>query len=153
MDLSAGWFAETLAFAQAAHAGQIDKGGHPYADHVERVARRVAEMFPDATREQVQAALLHDVIEDTDVTVDELQARFGPRVAAIVAALTKPLGAVYTDYISNLAASGDIDAVRVKLADNLDNSDPARAHPDQARMVGERYAPARAVLEAALAGS
>ena len=153
IDIAADWFLDTLAFAKAAHAGQVDKAGQPYIEHVKRVALRLIAMFPDVTPEQVQAALLHDVVEDTPATLEEVQSRFGAEVAATVAALTKPPGAVYADYIATLAATGHVDALRVKLADNLDNSDPIRVHLQQKQMVRERYAPARAVLKAALARS
>ena len=58
----------------------------------------------------------------------------------------------YLDWIGRIAASGNVTAIRVKLADNLDNSDPARvaALPAGPRMVAEKYAPARAILEQAL---
>ncbi len=151
IDFGAEWFVQTLAFARAAHVGQVDKAGRPYVEHVERVARRLVQLFPDATREQVQAALLHDVIEDTTTTLHDVRVLFGTHVAAIVAALTKPPGRVYADYIADLVASGNVDALRVKLADNLENSDPNRPHPNQGRMIRERYAPARALLELALA--
>jgi (p)ppGpp synthase/HD superfamily hydrolase len=60
------WYRNTLALARRLHAGQAAKGGQPYIEHVERVARILVERFPDATPEQVQAALLHDVLEDCD---------------------------------------------------------------------------------------
>jgi hypothetical protein len=59
------WYRNTLALARRLHAGQADKGGQPYIEHVERVARILVERFPDATPEQVHAALLHDVLEDS----------------------------------------------------------------------------------------
>jgi (p)ppGpp synthase/HD superfamily hydrolase len=145
------WYRETLALAQRLHAGQVDKGGRPYVEHVERVARRLVEMFPDATREQIQAALLHDALEDCDTTPVRLVLDgIEPEVVEIVERLTRPADLPYLTWIEQLAASGDIDAIRVKLADNLDNSDPAREHPDQERMMRARYLPARAILEAAL---
>lgn len=59
----------------------------------------------------------------------------------------------YLDWIERIAASGNVTAIRVKLADNLDNSDPVRVAALAAgpRMVAERYAPARSILERALA--
>lgn len=152
----AAWFRETLEFAKAVHHGQVDKAGVPYWMHVERVARRLAERFPDATKAQVQAALLHDAIEDAGVTAEDLRVA-GIEEEAIsaiqlVSRNMDPAG-TYLDWIERIAASGNVTAIRVKLADNLDNSDPVRVAALAAgpRMVAERYAPARSILERALA--
>ena len=77
-------------FAAEAHADQRRKGaaGRPYINHPLAVARIVAEVTEDA--EVIAAALLHDVLEDTDVTAADLQARFGARVAGLVDELTDP---------------------------------------------------------------
>jgi (p)ppGpp synthase/HD superfamily hydrolase len=76
-----------LSFARRAHAGQIRKGdGTPYIDHPVEVARLLYEQgFGDAV---IAAALLHDVVEDCGVSAPELEERFGPEVAALVATLT-----------------------------------------------------------------
>lgn len=149
------WFQDTLAFAKSLHHGQVDKAGAPYWMHLERVARRLMERFPDATKAQIQAALLHDAIEDAGVTADDLRGA-GIEEEAIAAIQLvswnlNPDGS-YLDWIGRIAASGNVTAIRVKLADNLDNSDPARVAALAAgpRMVAEKYAPARAILEQAL---
>jgi len=146
------WYRDTLALARRLHAGQVDKVGRPKAEHVERVARRLVALFPDATAEQVQAALLHDTLEDCDTTSVRLVLDgIGPEVVELVERLTHQPGTPYLDYIRALAASGDIGAIRVKLADNLDNACPSR--PDfqgRERLMTEKYIPARAILEAAL---
>ena len=145
------WYRDALALARRLHAGQVDKGGRPYIEHVERVARVLVERFPDATPEQVQAALLHDVLEDCDTTPVRLVLDgVEPSVVQIVEHLTRPADLPYLAWIEQLAASGDIGAIRVKLADNLDNGDPTREHPDRDRMMRTRYMPARTILEAAL---
>lgn len=150
------WFRETLEFAKALHHGQLDKAGAPCWMHVERVARRLAERFHDATKAQVQAALLHDAIEDAGVTAQDLRAAGIEEEAIAAIHLVNrnldPAG-TYLDWIERIAASGNVTALRVKLADNLDNSDPDRVAALAAgpRMVAERYAPARAILERALA--
>ncbi|MBP2232525.1 (p)ppGpp synthase/HD superfamily hydrolase [Azospirillum agricola] len=149
------WYRETLALAQRLHDGQTDKAGEPYWRHLERVAQRLVERFPDATKAQVQAALLHDAIEDAGVSAEDLRAA-GIEEEAIVAIqlVSRNLGPAgsYLEWIGRIAASGNVTAIRVKLADNLDNSDPARvaALPAGPRMVAEKYAPARAILERAL---
>ncbi|MDF0601601.1 HD domain-containing protein [Psychromarinibacter sp. C21-152] len=75
------------SFAAEAHAGQMRKGGgRPYINHPLEVAAAVAEDGADA--DIVCAALLHDVVEDTDVAAPEIAARFGDRVAALVDELT-----------------------------------------------------------------
>ena len=142
-------YAAAHALALRWHAGQTDKGGAPYLRHLEQVAANLLARWPDATAAQVQAALLHDVLEDTDCPPEEVEA-IGPDVLAIVRALTKPAGAVYLDYVRALSASGNVSAMRVKLADLQSNCDPARAWPGQAELIDRKYAPARAILEAAL---
>jgi (p)ppGpp synthase/HD superfamily hydrolase len=146
------WYRDTLALARRLHAGQVDKVGQPKAEHVERVARRLIELFPDATPTQVQAALLHDTLEDCDTTSVRLVLDgIEPEVVELVERLTHQPETPYLDYIRALAASGDIRAIRVKLADNLDNADPDRPDfPGRARLMAEKYMPARAILEAAL---
>lgn len=149
------WFRDTLEFARTLHKGQVDKAGAPYWRHLERVAHRLMERFPDATKAQFQAALLHDAIEDAGATADDLRAAGVEEeaIAAIqlVSRNLNPEGS-YLDWIGRIAASGNLTAIRVKLADNLDNSDPARVAAIAAgpRMVAEKYAPARAILERAI---
>lgn len=138
------------AFAAKWHSDQIDKAGRPYMLHLEDVARRLVELFPDVTTEEVQAALLHDVLEDTPCPIGDLERAFGPDVARYVRALTKPAGMAYLDAIRALAASGITPAIRVKLADNLSNSDPTRSFEGSAAMVASKYGPARAIIQHAL---
>lgn len=125
-----------LALAEATHAGQYRKPSaarpehrDPYLIHPMRVALVLLEEVDVREPAAVAAALLHDVVEDSDGRVtDEMIARdFGPEVAAIVAALTKPPHSATVpreqqlhDYHENIAAAPL--AVRaVKLADRLDN--------------------------------
>jgi GTP diphosphokinase / guanosine-3',5'-bis(diphosphate) 3'-diphosphatase len=73
-----------IAIAATAHAGQIDKAGQPYILHPLRI------MLTLATNHDWMAAVLHDVVEDTDVTLDQLVAEgFAPEVLNAVVALTK----------------------------------------------------------------
>ncbi|WP_457596610.1 RelA/SpoT family protein [Hydrogenimonas sp.] len=78
---------EALAFAKKAHEGQTRKSGEPYIVHPILVATITASISSDET--MVVAALLHDVVEDTDHTIEEIQARFGEDVANLVEGLTK----------------------------------------------------------------
>ena len=82
-------FSQALSFAQTKHADQYRKGTHvPYVTHVVAVAETLTYFYPD--NEALHAAgLLHDVVEDTDTTLEEVKTKFGPRVAELVAAVTK----------------------------------------------------------------
>lgn len=106
--------------ATTAHAGQRDKAGLPYIEHV----LRVAENFPEDSAEHI-AALLHDVVEDTDWTLSRLRADgFPDEILAAVDALTKREGENRMD-AARRAKVNPI-ARAVKLADNADNTDPTR---------------------------
>lgn len=112
--------ASAEALARAAHTGQYDKAGMPYWTHPARVAARVA----DDTSAQA-AAWLHDVVEDSDVTLEDLLAQgFPAEVVAAVALLTRRRGQPAADYYAGIRT--DALALRVKLADLADNSDPDR---------------------------
>jgi (p)ppGpp synthase/HD superfamily hydrolase len=140
-------------FARRAHATQVDKAGQPYVAHLARVAGLLALRFPHASEAEFEAAWLHDVLEDTATTPAELRAAgISETAIGIIGELTKPDGMEYLDWIGRLAGSGSLGAIRVKLADNEDNRDPERvaALEGGAELVERRYAPARAVLMAAL---
>ncbi|NEA52402.1 HD domain-containing protein [Streptomyces sp. SID10815] len=113
---------EVDALAVEAHAGQVDKIGVPYIEHVRAVAAGLAP-FGD---ELVMAGLLHDVIEDTDWTAEQLVSSGVPaRVVEIVMAVTKQPGVVYEEMIRRITA--DPQATLVKIADNAHNSRPDRS--------------------------
>jgi (p)ppGpp synthase/HD superfamily hydrolase len=139
--------------ARQAHRFQTDRAEQPYIGHIERVVANLLRRWPDAADDEIAAAWLHDVIEDTEWTAYALRkAGIAPCAVAIVEELTRPDGPTYLGWIEALAASGSLSAVRVKLADNDDNTDPARvaAIPDGPAMLARRYRPARAMLEARL---
>ena len=143
---------DTLALMRRAHAGQVDMAGRPYHEHPERVLSRMLERWPDAMYYEKHAALLHDVLEDTDVSAKELRRLgYSPFDVEIVEALTKPAGDVpYLKWIQLLADSNFISALKVKWADNRDNADPGRLAllpPDKSQFLAERYEAARAILE------
>ena len=77
---------DALAFAQEAHSGQRRKSGEPFVVHPIETACILAEMRLDA--DTVVAGLLHDTVEDTDTTLDDICDRFGSDVAAIVRGVT-----------------------------------------------------------------
>lgn len=109
-------FYKALRFAAAAHETQKDLDGLTYILH----PARVAEQF--ILREEYEraiAAVLHDTVEDTKVTLREIELEFGKRVAEIVDRLSRREGEVYVDFIDRVAE--DIDAVYIKLADIRDN--------------------------------
>ncbi|PXW31245.1 UNVERIFIED_CONTAM: HD domain-containing protein [Williamsia faeni] len=109
------------AIAVEAHRGQTDKLGNDYIEHPRSVSRRV-----DPTNvEAVTAALLHDVIEDSEFTASDLVDRGIPAtVVAAVQVLTRHKDVPDTDYYA--AIVNDPVALAVKLADLADNTDPAR---------------------------
>lgn len=130
-----------IEIAAAAHAGQVDKAGQPYILHPLRVMLRVS------TGHERMAAVLHDVVEDTPVTLVQLtEAGFPVEVVDAVAALTKRPGETRMQAAAR-AASNPIARV-VKLADNAENMDLSRiANPtekDYARV--EEYKQVRALL-------
>jgi (p)ppGpp synthase/HD superfamily hydrolase len=133
--------------ADRAHAGQVDKVGVPYIEHVRAVAAGLAP-FGD---ELVMAGLLHDVIEDTDWTGKRLRAEGIPsRVVAAVEAVTNEQGVPYEEKIRRIVTNSD--ATLVKISDNAHNSHPDRAAqlPEEKRArLAAKYRSARDVLWAA----
>jgi len=132
-----------IAIAAEAHAGQTDKGGAPYILHPLRV------MLSLATQDERIAAVLHDVVEDSDWTFEALSAEgFGDAVVGALRCLTKQEGEPYEAFIARARANPI--ARRVKLADIADNSNlsriPAPTAKDLARL--EKYRKAAAALGA-----
>ncbi len=119
---------KALEFVEEKHAGQFRKSGDPYVVHPVEVAIILAELGMD--RDTVVAGLLHDVLEDTETTYEELKENFGKDVADIVEGVTK-LGKIHfkdveTQKAENyrkliLAFSKDLRVIFVKLADRLHN--------------------------------
>jgi len=110
---------KAILIATQAHAGQVDKGGNPYSLHPLRIMLRMN------TEETMIAAVLHDVLEDTNVTAEALlQAGLSREVVAGVVALTRREGETYKDFIKR--TKQDPIAKLVKLADLEDNCDLTR---------------------------
>ncbi|SFM52557.1 HD domain-containing protein [Methylobacterium pseudosasicola] len=136
-------------FALTAHAGQLDKGGQPYMRHLERVANaaltraghaRLVDGLDIEPMAVMQAALLHDVLEDTPRTPGDLHAAGFPRdVIETVQILTKPSERMaYSERISQLIEAGTLGAILIKMSDNEDNLCPSRILPN-ATFLRERY--------------
>jgi len=114
-------------FAKKAHAGQKRQSGEPYLCHPLRAAITVAKLQIDTPA--VQAALLHDVAEDTTLNVENIKQNFGDEVAFLVDGVTKLGHFKYRGVESEvenmrkmlLATAQDIRVIIVKLADRLDN--------------------------------
>lgn len=140
---------ESAAWAGYWHAAQRDKAGHPYVGHLVRVSRHLMRLFPDANSVERHAAWLHDVLEDTEITAEDLAERgYPPEVIATVQAVTKSPAPemTYAQRIDRLARAGTVSAIRVKLADLTDNSDPdrlARLPEAKAASLGARYRAAK----------
>lgn len=114
-------------FAREAHAGQKRKSGAPYIIHPVAVARIVAEELQLGPN-PVIAAFLHDVVEDTKFTLDDIKVRFGPDVAYLVRVVTKQKKMQYetSKQVQNFkqmldSLHYDIRAILIKLADRLHN--------------------------------
>jgi (p)ppGpp synthase/HD superfamily hydrolase len=133
--------------AARAHRTQKRKDGTPYIAHPVRVALRVAAMHPAQAAYFQIVAFLHDVVEDTDVTLEELrELGFDEIVIAAVDAVTKRPGEKYTDFILRIKSAGYI-AVDVKLADIEDNlEDQSALDPEEAVFLKNRYQKAKGVL-------
>ena len=150
-DLTA--FQDAFEFAQQAHRDQTRETGEPYVTHPLAAAQILADIGIDPVA--VTAALLHDVPEDTDFTIDDLEERFGPEVAQLVDGVTK-LSKFSTHSHEEqqaenirkmfLAMADDIRVVLIKLADRLHNMRTLYALPPDkqtriARQTLEIYAP------------
>ena len=139
------------AFCIRAHAGQTREGGEPYHTHPEAVADLLrGEGVEDA--EILAAAYLHDVVEDTSVTIEELEREFGGRVASLVEEMTNPdyPGRTFEEKHRQLrehALHMSDEARLIKLADRLHNLSEIHHRPPDGR---RRYAEVTADLLAAL---
>jgi len=117
-----------IEFSRAAHQGQMRQSGDPYISHPIAVARILTPLHIDA--QAIIAALLHDVVEDTDVTTDDVAEKFGKPVAELVDGLSK-LDRIRFETREDaqaenfrkmlLAMARDVRVILIKLADRLHN--------------------------------
>ena len=128
------------ALAAAAHEGQFRRSGEPYICHPLSVARILVELGMDS--ESVAAALMHDVAEDTAVSIDEIRQKFGAQVALLVDGVTKLTQITFSNVEDRqaenlrkmlLAMSQDVRVMIIKLCDRLHNMRTGDAWPEQKR--------------------
>jgi len=115
-------------YSDVAHAGQVRHSGEPYVSHCVEVARILADLQLDTTT--VACGLLHDIVEDTDITVEDVAREFGGEIAQIVDGLTKianlPMSSREERQVENyrkllLSIAKDARVILIKLADRLHN--------------------------------
>ena len=146
--------AKAFNFARQAHKGVRRLSGEPYIMHPIAVAQIVcSEIGLGST--SICSALLHDVVEDTDYTVEDIENMFGPKIAQIVDGLTKISGGIFGEQASAqaenfkkllLTMSEDIRVILIKIADRLHNMRTLDSQPanKQYKIAGETlylYAP------------
>nr|WP_321375405.1 RelA/SpoT family protein [uncultured Bacteroides sp.] len=141
-------------FANQAHKGIKRLSGEPYIMHPIEVARIVCNEIGLGST-SICSALLHDVVEDTDYTVEDIENIFGPKIAQIVSGLTKISGGIFGEHASAqaenfkkllLTMSDDIRVILIKIADRLHNMRTLGSQPPnkQYKITGETlyiYAP------------
>ena len=128
--------------AKLAHKGQMDKAGNDYFTHPEAVAAMCD------TPEAKVVGYLHDTVEDTEVTNEEIREIFGDEIADAVALMTHADGVPYMDYVRELGKNPL--TRKVKLADLTHNMDLRRISKPQQRdydRIEKKYKPAYAYLK------
>ena len=128
-----------MVLAYHAHHGQFDKGGVPYIFHPIHLAEQMDDEFSTCV------ALLHDTVEDTAVTLEDLAEDFPAEVVNAVRLLTHAEDVEYFDYVR--AIKSDPIATKVKLADLTHNGDPSRiSNQGNAEKRRQKYAAAKKIL-------
>jgi guanosine-3',5'-bis(diphosphate) 3'-pyrophosphohydrolase len=132
--------ARAYRFSERAHTGQTRRNGDRYVTHCVEVAKILAELQLDSVT--VASGLIHDVVEDTAVTVEEVEREFGREIAQIVDGLTKighlPLTSRQERQVENyrkllLSIAKDARVILIKLADRLHNMRTLEFMPDEKR--------------------
>ena len=145
---------KAFEFANKAHGGVKRRSGEPYIMHPLAVARIVVNEIGLGST-SICAALLHDVVEDTDYTVEDIANEFNPKIASIVAGLTKISGGIFGEGASAQAENfrkliltipEDVRVILIKMADRLHNMRTLGSMPPakQLKITGETqyiYAP------------
>jgi (p)ppGpp synthase/HD superfamily hydrolase len=141
---------KALCIAYDAHHGQVDKTGLPYIYHPLHLAEHIGD-----DEALIATALLHDVVEDTDITFEQLAAQgITDDVTAALKLLTHDESVPYTEYVKSIRDSGNKTAITVKIADLRHNSDTWRlvTIDDKAKARIERYRQALKLLGSEDAG-
>ncbi|SEG95870.1 GTP pyrophosphokinase/guanosine-3',5'-bis(diphosphate) 3'-pyrophosphohydrolase [Nonomuraea solani] len=143
---------EATAFATRWHGDQTRPAGEPYLEHLLEATRVLVEAVEVTDVDVLRAAVLHDVVEDTACTLDEIRERFGDRVATLVDWVTKPPRPVgwsreeaRTAYLDRLRGA-PYDAILVKLADRLSNVQRLDTHPRPEKRRGYYDETVRSIL-------
>ncbi len=148
---------EAYDFAVAAHEGQLRKSGEPYINHPLHTAYLLTEIKADLVT--IVAGLLHDVPEDTDRTLEEIEQKFGPEISNLVRGITK-LGKIkyrgierYRENLKKmfLAMTNDLRVIFIKFCDRLNNLRTIESLPEEkqkriARETLEIYVPIAGLL-------
>jgi (p)ppGpp synthase/HD superfamily hydrolase len=126
---------KAVAFATRCHGDQTRPAGEPYSEHLLEATRVLVEAVGVTDIDILLAAVLHDVVEDTACTLDDVRDEFGDRVATLVDWVTKPPRPegqtredARTAYLTRLQ-SAPSDAILLKLADRLSNVQRLDTHP------------------------
>ena len=132
-----------MQIAYDAHHGQLDTSGTPYIFHPMHVAEQMTDEYSTCV------ALLHDVVEDTNLTLEQLQPEFPAEIIDALQLLTHAPNTPYLDYLQPIRNNPI--ALKVKLADIAHNSDETRfaanpPSPEQLTYFRQKYAAALALL-------
>ncbi len=111
---------EVLLLIEKYFEGKVDKAGKPYINHLLAVSEQV-----DSEEDKI-VALLHDIIEDTYISIEELNKVIPMNLIERILLLTHDKKYTYDEYITNILNCGDINVVRIKMADMWHNMDLSR---------------------------
>ncbi len=128
---------QAISLASRVHQGQVDKQGAPYILHPLRVMLALRKAGHDVTTQIV--GVLHDVVEDTEISLTYIEASYDETIAEWLDAVTHRGGESYFDYIRRVIEAGPV-AIQVKsmdLRDNLGTLDPGRGYPKPS--LAQRY--------------
>lgn len=132
---------EAFSFASQAHGAQVRDDGTPYRHHCARAARNAIELFHVRDPDAIQAALLHDVLEDTNTSPAEIEHRFGSKTLAYIQLMSKPAKTESESYeqrneryLARLESHGSRDLIALKLSDRIDNIDDAHLIRDKSKI-------------------
>lgn len=146
---------QTRMFVEGAYNDELDLCGEPIWMHPYRVMMRILEV-KDITEADLHAALLHDIVEDTEMTLNDLwKIGYPLSTLTIIDNLTRDKakfyrGKTYLSYMKWLAEFGDFSTRVIKYADLLDNTSPMRQHDSFDNIYNKRYKPAMGIIKQSL---